>query len=291
MRFAVLSYRASRNFGDEIQSIAAARLLPRVDLAIPREGLRAFHSDEPVVLVMNGWMHSGMQFPPGECITPFYIGFHISKKSQRFFTTPEAVSHFRKHSPIGCRDRGTVDILQQAGVDAFYSKCLTLTLPKRESANVRGGVAFVDIFHEKRINKRRIRRIIGEKCLAVQTVGHSHHCDIAGYAAKTALAESLLSEYAAAELVVTSRLHCALPCVAMGVPVLYFGAREYRTEILADIGITMHPPLMSSAKSLWQRWQEKRRFRGFDWTGETPDIETEKAAIISAFNAKLSPFL
>ena len=36
-----------------------------------------------------------------------------------------------------------------------------------------------------------------------------------------ACAEALIKKYAAASLVVTSRLHCALPCLAVGTPVLF----------------------------------------------------------------------
>lgn len=34
-------------------------------------------------------------------------------------------------------------------------------------------------------------------------------------------ADTLLRKYAQAAYVVTSRIHCALPCIAMGTPVLY----------------------------------------------------------------------
>ena len=284
-RYAVLSYESSFNFGDEIQSIAAARLLPRTDLAIPREKLRDFSSEEQCVLLFNGWHSDSTQFPPAECITPIYIGFHIAESAAEYFTRPECIAHFRKHSPIGCRDIGTMEILRAAGVDVFYSKCLTLTLPKREK-NAGGGIVFCDVGENKPMKEKRIRRILGEKNAAVRSVSHKHNADATGHAAKTEVANCLLSLYAAADLVVSSRLHCALPCVAMGVPVLYFGASEYRTAILSDIGITMHSPL-TKAKMPWQRWAEKRRFRGFNWTGETPDIESEKAAIIAAVNDKL----
>jgi len=41
---------------------------------------------------------------------------------------------------------------------------------------------------------------------------------------KFALAERLLNEYADARLVITSRIHCALPCLALGVPVIFINA-------------------------------------------------------------------
>jgi exopolysaccharide biosynthesis predicted pyruvyltransferase EpsI len=39
--------------------------------------------------------------------------------------------------------------------------------------------------------------------------------------ARLAAAERLLEVYARAEMVVTTRLHCALPCLALGTPVLF----------------------------------------------------------------------
>jgi hypothetical protein len=38
---------------------------------------------------------------------------------------------------------------------------------------------------------------------------------------KFEIAESYLRDYAQAKLVITSRIHCALPCLAMGVPVIF----------------------------------------------------------------------
>jgi hypothetical protein len=35
------------------------------------------------------------------------------------------------------------------------------------------------------------------------------------------MAEELLHKYAKAKLVITSRIHCALPCLAMGTPVIF----------------------------------------------------------------------
>ncbi|RYF99012.1 MAG: hypothetical protein EOO02_17785 [Chitinophagaceae bacterium] len=38
---------------------------------------------------------------------------------------------------------------------------------------------------------------------------------------KFEMAEELLKKYARAKLVITSRIHCALPCLAMGTPVIF----------------------------------------------------------------------
>ena len=36
------------------------------------------------------------------------------------------------------------------------------------------------------------------------------------------LAKNLLNKYASAKLVITSRIHCAIPCLSLGTPVLLF---------------------------------------------------------------------
>ena len=50
-------------------------------------------------------------------------------------------------------------------------------------------------------------------------------------------AKALVRGYATARLVVTSRLHCALPCLALGTPVLFIetAADAYRFDGLRDL--------------------------------------------------------
>ena len=290
MRLAVLSYDTqSRNLGDEVQSIAAARLLPRLDLTIPRYHLRDFSSDEQCLLVMNGYFDKNRtpQFPPAECITPLYMSFHIAADSKEYFTTSECIAHFRKHAPIGCRDRGTADILRQAGVDAFYNKCLTLTLAKREPSSATQGIVLCDVFPHRAMSIAHFRRLVNQEKKSVKIVSHFHGIDFLGAEVKMSLAEELLSVYEKSELVVTSRMHCALPCVAMGVPVLYFGTSEYRTDVLSDIGVKRYPPLLSNPffRPLLPL------YRNVPFEGETFDIEEEKQTIIAAFQEKLAPHL
>jgi hypothetical protein len=51
------------------------------------------------------------------------------------------------------------------------------------------------------------------------------------------LAARLLSEYTAARAVITTRLHCALPCLALGTPVLFVPTAhdDYRFSGLRDL--------------------------------------------------------
>lgn len=232
-KIAVLSYSYSNNFGDEIQSIATKNCLPHVDTEISRENLKNFTSTEKHILIMNGWFSHNPQgeFPPSLDIIPVYYSFHITPEQSAFFTSPECIEHFKRWQPIGCRDRGTMELLINCGVDAFYSKCLTLTLPKRQ-AITNGQVFIVDAIDCTIPDNLKKDSVV---------LTHGHDNDSLPTKEKFNRAQNLLNRYRdEASLVITSRLHCALPCQAMGIPVVFivpvslYG--EQRIEIYSDIG-------------------------------------------------------
>jgi hypothetical protein len=65
----------------------------------------------------------------------------------------------------------------------------------------------------------------------------THVCKSNDVEARFDLAHSLLKKYAEARAVVTSRLHCALPCLALGTPVLFIenASDSYRFDGLRDL--------------------------------------------------------
>ncbi len=288
VKFAVLGYESSQNFGDEIQSIAAARLLPRVDYRIPRERLRDFRCDEKCLLLMNGWFGNGAQFPPAECIVPLYVSFHVARGAERLYTSPEAVAHFKKHSPVGCRDRGTMEILRSAGIDAYYSKCLSLIFPTRGAAAA-DSIVVVDVAGGR---GRRFRRIFRSADKPVLPFSHAHMMDTLGDEFKSQIAGRLLDAYRErAALVVTSRLHCALPCLAMGIPVIYCGPHEYRTAVLSDLGVNMNLRIPEKRGGVFRKFSEKLRFRNFLWRVDAVDVEPEKERLIALVKEKTNHFI
>jgi hypothetical protein len=122
---------------------------------------------------------------------------------------------FRRHQPIGCRDIYTEGLLRARGVDAFTSNCLSLTLPRRiENPEMQSEIFVVS----------RDERILSHipKSIAPFTFV-SHYTGSGDFASNMALAEQLLQAYCSrAKLIVTTLLHCALPAVAMGIPVVLF---------------------------------------------------------------------
>jgi hypothetical protein len=211
MKYAVLKY-STDNVGDEIQSIAARRLLPRVDFYIDRERMREAADLPPCILLANGYfMHRPENFGLPPHVKPIFLSFHVAKQS---LLSKRNVAYLKQHEPIGCRDQWTLDMLRFRGVLAYYSGCLTLTLENRFDR--RGeDVYLVDL--DDAMMELVPTPIAERGARLTQWVPREEREDSE---ARFKRAEELLECYAKASLVVTTRLHCALPCLALGTPVV-----------------------------------------------------------------------
>ena len=126
----------------KIQSIAARRFLPRVDVTINRDRLNEFKSpgDEAVLLIMNCWFgHRPENWLPSSDIVPLLISMHISTEPGRgitkipaakFVLHEEMVNYLRAWGHAGARDLHTLKLLEDNGVPSYFSGCVTLTLQR-----------------------------------------------------------------------------------------------------------------------------------------------------------------
>jgi hypothetical protein len=162
--------------------------------------------------------------------------------------SPQSVAYLKRLAPSGCRDRATRDLLLKAGVEAFDSHCLTLTFSRRQQAPLDGRVFLVDLPPALRA---KLPRQLAERAVVV-----SHQVqDVYGETIKFQIARRLLSLYREhAELVVTTRLHCALPCLGMGIPVVFLGRRDDpRFSVLEDLGLRFGRGTRIPRKSIGHR--------------------------------------
>jgi hypothetical protein len=125
-------------------------------------------------------------------------------------TDSDSINFYKKNQPIGCRDMHTTDLLNKLGVKAYFSGCLTLTL-KRPDVPKNDSILLVDCDPSvvSQIQKSFNQIKIVSPIIKPDTLNREF------------LAELLLEEYAKAKLVITSRLHCALPCLAFKTPVIF----------------------------------------------------------------------
>ena len=253
------------NIGDYIQSIAARQFMGEIDEYIDREKMNDEREDE-VALIANGWyMHHPENWPPNNKIRPHFVALHINKLAEKKLFSPESINFFRQHEPIGCRDYYTTKNLQDRGINAYFSGCLTLTLGRtyRHGNNHNKGVVYftdVNSFVSKtkefyfKCAKNLIKKIHLIKKIKNRFKEFGYEYSLKWIAAfyttysqvisdelflkaiyiqqeirvhfsseeeKFEYANNLLLRYSEASYVITSRIHCALPCLAMGTPVLY----------------------------------------------------------------------
>ena len=213
-----LGEESTLNVGDDIQSIAIEALYKKIGIAeeqiikIPHRELKEY-CKETVVLPLNMFGTKGDIFPISSFIIPIFIGFHYLSGR-----VSDKKNFFKRFAPIGCRDEYTLNIFREEGLDCYLSGCMTLTLEKRENVGFRNKIFLVDV--EETI-KEKIP-LEGD----IEFVSHEFKMTSANferhYKKNTyQFARHLLNRYRdEAKLVVTSRLHCAAPCIAMGIPVV-----------------------------------------------------------------------
>ncbi len=252
MKYGLLKYSRSRNLGDRIQSLAAKQYLPQVDYYLDRDFLTDLTFQEEIKVIMNGWfMAEPQNWPPPDFIKPLFVSFHITQDYQanEKLMNPESIAYFKKHQPIGCRDFYTRDLLQKQGVDAYYSACLTMTIPNQYMHLPKTDeIIFMDVLYKTRKNSRDIsgkfkkrwliKKIFPENLLGKAIILNQDTDKKSNEEERFLQAEKLLERYARAKLVVTSRIHCALPCLALGTPVIFInGDLEQLTDTTRFHGV------------------------------------------------------
>lgn len=175
--------------------------------------------DETFTLAFGWHMHSlyGLryEFPYHPNIRPLFVSFHVNRPE---ILTPEAIEYLRTYGPIGCRDRTTTDLLLSAGVDAFFSGCLTTTVdavfpPTSEVEREADLVAIIDAPPGAGSNVTR----------EVERVSHgARDVRLASLHDGVVSARQLLSRYQTHyRRIITGRLHSYLPATSLEIPVRF----------------------------------------------------------------------
>jgi hypothetical protein len=223
--FAVMWANTS-NLGDDIQTLAAINYLKKHNINefeyINREELSKY-SGPNVHLIMNGWfMHNINNFPPSKHITPIFVSFHCANEK----LISNSIKYFKQYEPIGCRDLTTVSMFKKYGINAYFTGCLTLTFDKVNDKN--DDIYIIDV---------NTCNYIPKVNLDIASIDYKEHIihDIYDESIKNnihkrlEIAEALLNKYGRAKLVITTRLHCALPCRAFGTNVKFIH-RDFNSD-------------------------------------------------------------
>ncbi|MEB3266235.1 MAG: capsular polysaccharide synthesis protein [Cyanobacteriota bacterium] len=216
---------ASVNLGDHIQILGARQWLRRhwglPLLAVDRDdGLASLPGLPPLTdgrrypILLNGWFkHNASEWPPHPSLWPAYVGFHLRPFQCPALVAGPALAHYREHGPIGCRDVWTMELLQAHGVEAYLSHCLSLTLPQRLPA----AAAPMETMVVSR--DRQILAYLPPQLGPYTFI--THYAESRDFDVNMAASMRLLDLYRnRAARIITTLLHCALPAMAMGIPVI-----------------------------------------------------------------------
>ncbi|WAC60331.1 capsular polysaccharide synthesis protein [Brevundimonas sp. SL130] len=265
----------TENLGDHIQIIAGARILARAGLAPSKwvdrdDEIADVPTAGPGGILLNGWFKTNPeQWPPHVGYVPIYLGFHIRLFQSPSLIAPQAIANYKTHGPVGCRDRYTLSLLQSHGVEAFLSHCMSITYPRR----LPDPEAQREVFVVSR--DQRLCDYIPDDLGPYTFI--NHYSGDRDFWANMVRSRALLDTYRTrARLIVTTLLHCALPAIAMGIPVIVFyplndGATHdsdsQRFSSLADI----------------VRIYDLTEARLIDWCGASPDVGGLKLALMDHF--------
>ena len=134
---------------------------------------------------------------------------------------PDCYSTIKSWEPVSARDEVTADYLNKCGVETYLTGCFTICFPKRKTTPQTPKVFFVDIPQSL---EAYIPDHLKSNCEYI-----THGVPIQEYPISEKenqrledISRSILKKYKdEATLVVTSRLHAAIPCIALGVPVIF----------------------------------------------------------------------
>ena len=211
------------NIGDYIQSLAAAQYLPKYckPYLIDRDKIQ-YYNGPKVKLIMNGYyrIKEGNIFV-SKHIIPLFISYNVANNNNQI--PLPYIDNIKNYSPIGCRDIKTKDKLMKYGINTYFSSCLTTTLDIYYSKNENertNDIYFIDY----KLGKfpQADKYILSLKKYNLSNIIYTkHHFNIKlSHIKRFKLAKALLNKYSKAKLVVTTRIHGALPCLAFNTPVI-----------------------------------------------------------------------
>ena len=251
MEIGVLGYIGSRNIGDYIQTKAVIDMIHPINhKVLDREGLHKFKGSK-IKTIMNGWfMENPKNWPPNNNISPLFISFHINPSAERDLLKPESLNYLKQFEPIGCRDTYTQNLLQKNGIKSYYSSCITTTFNRDKYITNKTqpeGIIVIGAFD--RLNpsidfssiyrlllsmikypihklKYLLKKISFENHLRNQNIIVKRYQQItkrkiSSHNQGLKLANDMLKEIAKSEIIITSRIHAALPALAMGLKVVF----------------------------------------------------------------------
>ncbi|WP_273321795.1 polysaccharide pyruvyl transferase family protein [Vallitalea guaymasensis] len=218
MKYANFSHngKTMNSLGDQMQILAIDYIYQTMDIDkkdiiyIEKDDIGCYDGESvilPISFPLFEYYEGGINRLFSKKIKPVFLGHTLLKET----LLPEEVEFYKKHEPIGCRDERMFDTLSKYGIYCYLMGCMTAVLPKRKLSSENSKVFVVDV------NEDVIKYMPSELREKVEVCSHytSQNKNIKRMAKERY--ERYINE---ASLIVTSLLHCSVPCIAAGIPTI-----------------------------------------------------------------------
>lgn len=219
MRYANYKFHARgvNNLGDNMQLIAIDLIYDCMGISkediiyIDKNEMSTYKGEYvvlPVTMPLIDYTEGGIRGRFSDHIIPVFLGLTLAKDR----LLPQEVEYYHRFEPIGCRDERTMNTLRKYGILAYLHGCITATLPKRSTE----GKTFKKVFIVD-VASDVLSYIPDELKKDAEFVTHMYE----EVDDPKALMQDYYSRYKnEAKLVITGLLHCSVPCMAAGIPVI-----------------------------------------------------------------------
>ena len=269
--------RTNINIGDYLQFLAISRLykqmgIPDCDICYIGQRDAIYYQGEKLILPINTSVHLFVKegkIAISPDIIPVFLGIVITTTENdsdidAFLQDKYNHSYFLSHSPIGCRDETTYDYFTRHDIPAYINGCLTATFPKIHKLQ---GESVIFTNAPKDLLQWVPGSILRSNIIFTTQQHYFNEEDIQDYHKIFHFVQSSYDFFAQnAKLVVTSRLHVALPCTAYGIPVI----------LAKDIFDTRFS-FIERYLPIYNRDQ----YKDIDWYPKAPDIEPLKERLVN----------
>lgn len=205
-RTAYLTYSGD-NIGDDVQTLALCRILGPPDLFVNRDRFPRYADAGPIRLLANGFFTCG-PFPPPPNIEVIYLALCASSLNG---SDPATLEHLRASAPLGCRDRHTMQWCARRNIPHYFAGCPAILHERTTPYDPSGPMLMVNLDPALLPPGDEPVHALSYRCQpkALPTPE-----------ARLEAAQRRLEAYQRARLVITNRMHVAMPCLGMDVPVI-----------------------------------------------------------------------
>jgi len=208
------------NIGDNMQIIAIDYIYEKMgikkeDIVYIEKNELALYDGEyvvlPVTMPLVDYYENGIAGRFSSHIIPCFLGLTSPKTT----LNRAEIDYYKKYEPIGCRDEMMYNTLKKYGIDCYIHGCVTQLLPNRAEYNI-------DIDNDKifivDVSSSLLEYIPQDLKENAEYRTHIYQNEVDD--PKSKAREQYMEYISSAKVVITSLLHCAVPCMAAGIPVI-----------------------------------------------------------------------